>query len=36
MIDVPVDERAKDVLALSTACSARDAAKQAALARAES
>ena len=32
MIDVPVDERAKDVLALSAACAARDAAKQAALA----
>lgn len=33
MIDVPVDEWAKDVLAMSAACAARDAAKQAALAR---
>ena len=31
MIDVPVDERAKDVLALSEACTARDAEKQAAV-----
>lgn len=30
MIDVPVDEWAKDVLAMSAACAARDAAKQAA------
>ena len=36
MIDVPVDERAKDVLALSEACAVRDAHKQAALARARS
>ena len=31
MIDVPVDEWAKDVLAMSAACAARDAEKQAAL-----
>ena len=35
MIDVPVDEWAKDVLAMSAACAARDAEKQAALAAAE-
>ena len=35
MIDVPVDEWAKDVLAMSAACAARDAEKQAALASAE-
>ena len=35
MIDVPVDEWAKDVLAMSAACAARDADKQAALAVAE-
>ena len=35
MIDVPVDEWAKDVLAMSAACAARDAEKQAALAVAE-
>ncbi len=34
MIDVPVDEWAKDVLAMSAACAARDAEKQAALERA--
>ena len=34
MIDVPVDERAKDVLALSLACNARDDEKRAASARA--
>ena len=34
MIDVPVDEWAKDVLAMSAACAARDAEKQAALAQA--
>ncbi len=35
MIDVPVDEWAKDVLAMSAACAARDAVKAAALAKAE-
>ena len=35
MIDVPVDEWAKDVLAMSAACAARDAEKQAALTAAE-
>ena len=35
MIDVPVDEWAKDVLAMSAACAARDTEKQAALAVAE-
>ena len=35
MIDVPVDEWAKDVLAMSAACAARDAEKQAALAAAK-
>ena len=35
MIDVPVDEWAKDVLAMSAACAARDAEKSAALAAAE-
>ena len=35
MIDVPVDEWAKDVLAMSAACATRDAEKQAALAAAE-
>jgi citrate lyase subunit beta/citryl-CoA lyase len=35
MIDVPVDEWARDVLAMSAACAARDAEKQAALAAAE-
>ena len=35
MIDVPVDEWAKDVLAMNAACAARDAEKQAALAAAE-
>ncbi|CAI8039665.1 Citrate lyase subunit beta [Geodia barretti] len=35
MIDVPVDEWAKDVIAMSAACAARDAEKQAALASAE-
>lgn len=34
MIDVPVDEWAKDVLAMNAACAARDAAKEAALAAA--
>lgn len=34
MIDVPVDEWAKDVLAMSAACAARDAEKQATLAKA--
>ena len=34
MIDVPVDEWAKDVLAMSAACASRDAEKQAALAAA--
>ncbi len=34
MIDVPVDEWAKDVLAMSAACAARDAQKAAALAKA--
>ena len=34
MIDVPVDEWAKDVLAMSAACAARDAEKQAALEKA--
>ena len=34
MIDVPVDEWAKDVLAMSAACAARDAQKRAALERA--
>ena len=34
MIDVPVDEWAKDVLAMSAACAARDAEKQAALKKA--
>ena len=34
MIDVPVDEWAKDVLAMSAACATRDAAKQAALEKA--
>lgn len=34
MIDVPVDEWAKDVLAMSAACDARDAEKQAALEKA--
>ena len=35
MIDVPVDEWAKDVLAMSAACAARDAEKRAAFAAAE-
>ena len=35
MIDVPVDEWAKDVLAMSAACAARDSAKQSALAKAK-
>ena len=35
MIDVPVDEWAKDVLAMSAACAARDAEKRAALAAAK-
>lgn len=35
MIDVPVDERAKDVLALSLACNTRDDEKRAASARAD-
>ena len=35
MIDVPVDEWAKDVLAMNAACAARDAEKQAALAAAK-
>ena len=35
MIDVPVDEWAKDVLAMSAACAARDAEKQTARARAK-
>ena len=34
MVDVPVDEWAKDVLAMSAACAARDAEKQAALEKA--
>ena len=34
MIDVPVDEWAKDVLAMSAACAARDAEKQTALEKA--